>query len=558
MTCVDDASFAGLVSLFVGAENLTVAQFTSIANFAKSNGIPTLFIKVFQWGSILGANNDGLWYGGMAGIDAIYQAVKAVGVNVVFYGYLWGDAGNIAGDIRDASAILSKYGAVMLDMEGNNWAGTIPGTWATQIAQALSAIPGTVWLSYPADFASNSQTPFIQAMSPAVNVWLPMAYDDYLTSVYKSQLNGVNPSACLMPTLDLTNEFGTNNVLVNVDTCKSNGSLGVSLWYEQFAESDPALTDAVVSEMKKGASVPLILNNGQVVDLRKVYQVEWDESPTECGFFTASLLKYAGLPNRGPTGTAEQVDVWADQQYVAMDGPNINTNFNGVTIENEHTLLKNAGVHYWDIGTINDTSNHVDDNRRITRALDAGYPVGVTVKMSTVQRPDGSFVYPVVGSYHVITIVGHDNAGNWLVNDEDNQNDPWPNHYQAWPLFLHWASIIQLIGPDPTHPWLKPIPSGDPLDAAWTGFNAQEFTVSALTGEPLEAFTDLWNSILPGLPMDSGNAQFCMGLMAASGWGGTPGAPTSGEFPYTNGRRAQNFQTGFVIWDGSGHLIPYK
>src|SRR5258708_7801662 len=33
-----------------------------------------------------------------------------------------------------------------------------------------------------------------------------------------------------------------------------------------------------------------------LVDLTKIdYQVEWDESPTECGFFTASLLKYAGL-----------------------------------------------------------------------------------------------------------------------------------------------------------------------------------------------------------------------------------------------------------------------
>src|SRR5258707_15691056 len=108
MACLDDANFAGLVSLFVGAENLSVAQFTSIASFAKAHGITTLFIKVFQWGSTLGANNDGLWYGGVAGIDAIYQAVKAVGGNVVFYGYLWGDAGNVAGGIPGTHALLTQ------------------------------------------------------------------------------------------------------------------------------------------------------------------------------------------------------------------------------------------------------------------------------------------------------------------------------------------------------------------------------------------------------------------------------------------------------------------
>src|SRR5258707_14946359 len=93
MTCLDDANFAGLVSLFVGAENLTVAQFTSIANFAKSNGITTLFIKVFQWGSILGANNDGLWYGGMAGVGRLYPAGKRGGGDRGLFCYLCGGGG---------------------------------------------------------------------------------------------------------------------------------------------------------------------------------------------------------------------------------------------------------------------------------------------------------------------------------------------------------------------------------------------------------------------------------------------------------------------------------
>src|SRR5260221_11210490 len=100
MTCLDDANFAGLVSLFVGAENLTVAQFTSIANFAKSNGITTLFIKVFQWGSILGANNDGLWYGGMAGVVALLPAVTAGGGPSGSFLHLWGGSGGKTSVLR--------------------------------------------------------------------------------------------------------------------------------------------------------------------------------------------------------------------------------------------------------------------------------------------------------------------------------------------------------------------------------------------------------------------------------------------------------------------------
>ena len=487
MTCLDDAKFVGPVSLFVGAEDLSVQQFTSIANFARANGITTLFIKVFQWGSVLGSANDGLWYGGLTGIDAIYQAVKAVGVNVIFYGYLWGDPGNIAGDIRDITAILNKYGDVMLDMEGNNWTDANGGgVMAKQIADTLVNLPGRVWLSYPADFANNNQVGFITEMARVTNVYLPMVYNDYLVSVYKSQLDQVNPSACIMPTLDLSQEFGTNNVLGNVKTCIANGSPAISLWYEQFAEANKTLTDQVVSAMGGNVPmptpsptpppVPLVLHNGCVADLQKVYQVEWNESPTECGFFTAALLKYAGYPGHGPTGTAEQVDQQADSWFVWLDGPNTNTNFNGVTIENMHQLFAAAGnLHYWDIGAISDTSDHNQDIARIKRALDAGYPVAITTLMSSVQRPDGSFVYPNVGAYHVFTIVGYDNAGNWLCNDQDNQNDPWPNKYQAWPMFLHWASIVQLVGPDPAHPWLKTIPSGDPLDSVWTGFNAQNF-----------------------------------------------------------------------------------
>ena len=79
-----------------------------------------------------------------------------------------------------------------------------------------------------------------------------------------------------------------------------------------------------------------------------------------------------------------------------------------------------------------------------------------------------------------------------------------------------------------------------------------------LEGEPLAAFTALWNSIVPGLRMDTGIADYIKSLFAAGSWGNMPGAPTGPEHPYTNGRVFQNFQTGFVIWDGQPHLFTYR
>lgn len=216
-----------------------------------------------------------------------------------------------------------------------------------------------------------------------------------------------------------------------------------------------------------------------VLDLRQSYQLEPGETQDACGPWTASELKYAGPPGWGPTGTAEDVDQWADQEYTTYIGPNVTSDQGGSSIDNMHSFFHDAGnLHYWDIDAISPSSQQSSDLAHIKGALDAGYPVVVTVNELSVWRRDGSRPYPwqpaMGAANHIFTIVGYTDDGYFLVDDELNATDNWPDEYAQGPIELHWASIVQVVGPDPSNPWLLSIPSSDPT--SWpAGFNARNY-----------------------------------------------------------------------------------
>ena len=235
----------------------------------------------------------------------------------------------------------------------------------------------------------------------------------------------------------------------------------------------------------------LITNNGAVCDLPKSFQLDNanNESQDMCGPWSVAELHYAGLPGHGPRGTAQNVDDWAEAEYTKYIGPNVISNQNGSSIPNMHQFLTDAVddkdhhrlLHYYDITAILPGSSSASDLAHLYRALDAGYPVLVTVNEQSVKRPDGSNPYPwqpAMGpANHIFTLVGHrveNGVACLLVDDELNQSDNWPDLYRADSLEVHWASVVQLIGPDANNPWLKAIPSDDPT--SWpAGFVAQNF-----------------------------------------------------------------------------------
>lgn len=284
------------------------------------------------------------------------------------------------------------------------------------------------------------------------------------------------------------------------------------LQYTDKATNIPGIPGSVDANIYLGGTpvMPLVLSpTGCVIDLVKSFQLDGG-SQDKCGPWSVSELKYAGLPGYGPKGSANDVHNWASAEYTKYIGPDVVSNQNGSSIDNMHQFLKDAGLHWWDISAINPGSTQSSDLAHLHRALDAGYPVLVTVNELSVIRRDGSNPYPwqprLGPVNHIFTIVGYTKDGYLLVDDELNQGDTWPDQYRESTIECHWASIVQLVGPNAAHPWLKPIPSDDPT--AWpVGFNAQNFggplPPPIPPPPPVDHFAqetlDCWNSVYANL-----------------------------------------------------------
>jgi hypothetical protein len=251
----------------------------------------------------------------------------------------------------------------------------------------------------------------------------------------------------------------------------------------------------------------LITHNGAILDLPKSYQLDGG-SQDKCGPWAVAELYYAGLPGHGQMGNAAQVQAWAHQKYVQYIGPDILSDQNGSSIDNMHQYLKDAGLHWFDIVGIAPGSKQADDLARLHRATDAGYPVLVTVNELSVKRRDGSNPYPwqprLGAVNHIFTVVGHTNDGYLLIDDELNPNDTWPDQYSEASIECHWACIVQVVGPNAAHPWLAPIPGGDPLTWAHD-FTAQLFSQPLTVGVPAGWHDDGMTLVAPnGKPVVRG------------------------------------------------------
>lgn len=479
MSCQEDAALVGPVSLFCGVEtwNWSTQQFLDEGNKAKQHGINALFIKVAEVGSPAGGS-AGWWYGGLDAFDKnVYQPLKAMGVTVIPYVFPYGY--DVQTEIGIMTALLNRYGEVCIDMEGTRWEGQTGTDNATAIAHALTPLPGKVWLSMPADYANNNQNGAFQAMSPATNVWMPMAYSDTLTADALPQVQAINPAACIMPTLDLSQEFGANNVMANAQALKSAGVLAVSLWYEGFANTDPTLVDQIVSLFKGAPTQPVsipLTSKGEIAAFVDVSQMEVNESEFECGFFAAGEIHCAAPVGQQPKCTPEQLDQWADAANVTG---NVGISTGGVSIEDMHNLFKLPGPdgqprHFWDIDSIAPGSAQSHDIAEIKAALQHGYPVVVTVVETSIFDMDlgGNPYAPnwTPSGNHVLVATGIASDGNLLYHDTANivggifgKVAAQPRRYRNTTTAHTWASIVQL-------PWLPTIPSGDPL--SWASVQA--------------------------------------------------------------------------------------
>lgn len=219
----------GRIGIFFGVDTYswTTAQWQNAVQFCVDHRINFAIIKVFEI-------TQGEWYSG--GFASIAKLFTDKGVQVLPYGFLYGGSG-LQWEIGMLEKYEAAYGVVCADMEGQWWWNN-PADGAT-LANALSKQSGLFFGSIPADPSANSFQPMSKTMMA-----MPMSYDDSLVAATNADMAQVGGMP-VYPTLDLSNEFGPNNVLANARWAA--GFDQVSLWYYGFAVQNPTLLDQVVT-----------------------------------------------------------------------------------------------------------------------------------------------------------------------------------------------------------------------------------------------------------------------------------------------------------------------
>lgn len=513
MTLCDDIATSTGVGLFVGVESganqWQVQNFVTLAKWCNTVGIKTLFIKCFEWKSIAGGTT-GMWYSWVpGGFQAIYDAIQPI-VNVIPYGFVWGGNpnGSINQEIQLGIQLLNMTGKLCLDVEGSDWQGTFAGMQAEIMAHALHAIPGKIWLSYPANFASADQTPTISSFMECTDVYMPMAYTDSLSHTAIIAIRSLNPQACIHPTLHLGQQFASpgspNNPLADAQFFKSQGCSTVSLWYQTLALQNEQLVRDIVNVFSSnivttppgvnmGYHTGVVTNsNGNILSTWKWYQLEKEqlpniatsplgvqESPDLCGPAAACTVWAGGHPSGGPksppggmTGAEmidEQTDKISDLEWGTHDG-NL-----GSSVANMHSFLHDLGLNFWDIDT---SRPDILDCIRIV--VWSGYAVILTAEEGNIiRKSDGQQAYGWDVGNHILACVGIDSQGDFQFDDTmANPGHEWPVTYIANRLQPSWACIVR----NPA--WMAIIPSGNPKDPIWNDFNCQAKASVPVTTTP--------------------------------------------------------------------------
>jgi|GEM_PF-2796784 len=232
------------VVLFLGVEtaNWSDPQFTAAAKFAASLGCSAIAVKFTD-----GTNQ---WYGGGAGLKRITGLIAAQGLQVIPYAYCYGNKyGALASELQLLADTMRTYGIVCADLEVE-WNGQ--DAWGTQLRQALEPVPGILIVSTWADPDQQNWGGVLTAMAPAVNVWGPQEYTNWLAT-QESQFTSRGLTA-IQPELSL-NPSG-NDPVANAQLARSRGHDCVWIWEYQMALNNPGAVRQIVSIMGGSTQTP--------------------------------------------------------------------------------------------------------------------------------------------------------------------------------------------------------------------------------------------------------------------------------------------------------------
>ncbi|MGZ3624431.1 MAG: C39 family peptidase [Ktedonobacteraceae bacterium] len=299
---------------------------------------------------------------------------------------------------------------------------------------------------------------------------------------------------------------------------------------------------------------------GEVADFQDASQFEPDESEFECGEFAVAIVKFAGSPGKGATGTQEKIDQIADAFYTRYVGPDVAGDTQGTSIDVMHKMIKDCGLEYNDLPEMNSTSQQSSDIAHMKATLAQGYPLIATIiEASVVDLDLGKNPYSWGPSgTHIIVYTGIARDGNVLVRDAaniigplqvNNTVQPGPRRYDIHKIATQWATMVWL-------PWLPHIPAGfDPT----TGVINPPFGGNMNIEQSAK---DCWESTVPifaGAPPPY-NTEIALAWQQLYSLGKKPGPPISLEYNSVawDGKpiRVQEFANTRCEWDGQPHWFP--
>lgn len=237
----------GRVGLFLGIETFhwVTGDWVKAVQFFKEHRVDFAIIKVFD------ATNE--WYGTQ--FPQIRGLFTANGIGVLPYGFMGTADGydyNLDAYLSGALDLLVKYiqnyGLCCADIEGSGWSNRRDLGFI--VGERVRNTPGDFYVSAPANPVDLGMVDSFTPMIGAVHTWMPMAYDNYLDSVWRTQYGQIAKGLTLAPTFDLGADFGPDDVVSITHDAGDIENRQVSYWEYTTATNDPTLFDQCVSALK--------------------------------------------------------------------------------------------------------------------------------------------------------------------------------------------------------------------------------------------------------------------------------------------------------------------
>jgi hypothetical protein len=234
----DPAKEVGPVVLFIDQNqsySARIADLVNYAKFARAYGVDTIAPKR--------ADGSERWYGTTQELAAERAAVLAEGVGYMPFAYCYGPK---FGDqqVRAECDVLAE----IMSVNNHCVCADLESEWNGQFAagqlfeECMRPVPGLLYLTTFGDPRTMNFP--IRQIAPAVNAWLPQDYDNYLASL-DSQEEGEGMTV-VQPALDLSGEFGPNNVPQIAAKMRAAGHKSIWLWDHAYAAGNVTLLQLVV------------------------------------------------------------------------------------------------------------------------------------------------------------------------------------------------------------------------------------------------------------------------------------------------------------------------